>query len=233
MTAGREVGDTGAVAGSPYAPPDDTGEALGLSPSRLTLTVGFGPGLFETPREGPASGWTASARPRWPSCRTSSATRCVRPGRGGDICIQACADDPQVAVHAIRNLTRIGFGAGRHREHQCRGHRRADRLGLGRARRRTRLAGRRLVPRGAYDDADADSGISWQRVLSQGHPAPGVHTPCGHRHVPPPLRLAHPDQQALAASDVMNEYIQHVGSTVFACPPGVDAAGWRGQSLFA
>src|SRR4029079_17568874 len=29
---------------------------------------------------------------------------------GGDICVQACADDPQVAFHAIRNLTRIGRG---------------------------------------------------------------------------------------------------------------------------
>ena len=29
---------------------------------------------------------------------------------GGDLCVQACADDPQVAVHAIRNLARIGFG---------------------------------------------------------------------------------------------------------------------------
>ena len=28
----------------------------------------------------------------------------------GDLCIQACADDPQVAVHAVRNLARIGFG---------------------------------------------------------------------------------------------------------------------------
>ena len=28
----------------------------------------------------------------------------------GDLCIQACAHDPQVAVHAIRNLARIGFG---------------------------------------------------------------------------------------------------------------------------
>ena len=28
----------------------------------------------------------------------------------GDICVQACADDPQVAVHAIRNLARIGMG---------------------------------------------------------------------------------------------------------------------------
>jgi deferrochelatase/peroxidase EfeB len=24
--------------------------------------------------------------------------------------VQACANDPQVAVHAIRNLARIGFG---------------------------------------------------------------------------------------------------------------------------
>ncbi len=29
---------------------------------------------------------------------------------GGDIAVQACSDDPQVAVHAIRNLARIGFG---------------------------------------------------------------------------------------------------------------------------
>jgi deferrochelatase/peroxidase EfeB len=29
---------------------------------------------------------------------------------GGDLVVQACADDPQVAVHAIRNLARIGFG---------------------------------------------------------------------------------------------------------------------------
>jgi deferrochelatase/peroxidase EfeB len=29
---------------------------------------------------------------------------------GGDLCIQACAQDPQVAVHAVRNLIRMGFG---------------------------------------------------------------------------------------------------------------------------
>jgi deferrochelatase/peroxidase EfeB len=29
----------------------------------------------------------------------------------GDLCVQACADDPQVAVHAIRNLSRIAFGS--------------------------------------------------------------------------------------------------------------------------
>jgi deferrochelatase/peroxidase EfeB len=29
---------------------------------------------------------------------------------GGDLCVQACANDPQVAVHAVRNLARIGQG---------------------------------------------------------------------------------------------------------------------------
>ena len=29
------------------APPDDTGETVGLLPSRLTVTFGFGPSLFE------------------------------------------------------------------------------------------------------------------------------------------------------------------------------------------
>jgi deferrochelatase/peroxidase EfeB len=28
----------------------------------------------------------------------------------GDLCVQACSEDPQVAVHAVRNLARIGFG---------------------------------------------------------------------------------------------------------------------------
>ncbi len=37
--------------------------------------------------------------------------RRARPERsGGDLAVQACSDDPQVAVHAIRNLARIGFG---------------------------------------------------------------------------------------------------------------------------
>ena len=46
MTRGLEVSATGAVGGSPEAPPDDTGEALGLGASGLTITFGFGPTLF-------------------------------------------------------------------------------------------------------------------------------------------------------------------------------------------
>src|SRR4030095_7962532 len=48
MTAGRAAGPVGAVDGGRYAPPDDTGEAIGLPASGLTLTIGFGPTLFSS-----------------------------------------------------------------------------------------------------------------------------------------------------------------------------------------
>jgi deferrochelatase/peroxidase EfeB len=44
MTAGQLVGD---VNDELPAPPDDTGETVGLPPSNLTVTFGFGPSLFE------------------------------------------------------------------------------------------------------------------------------------------------------------------------------------------
>jgi deferrochelatase/peroxidase EfeB len=42
-----------------------------------------------------------------------------------------------------------------------------------------------------------------------------------------------PMQQALAAKDVLNEYIEHNGSALFACPPGVGESGYWGDALFA
>ncbi|MFG2548561.1 iron uptake transporter deferrochelatase/peroxidase subunit [Streptomyces sp. NPDC048581] len=107
MTAGQAVGE-GAFGGLAEAPPDDTGEALGLKPSRLTLTIGFGPSLFE--KYGEAFG-IADARPEALAELPKFAGDNLDKNRsGGDLCVQACADDPQVAVHAIRNLARIGFG---------------------------------------------------------------------------------------------------------------------------
>ena len=42
-----------------------------------------------------------------------------------------------------------------------------------------------------------------------------------------------PIQRALARTDVMNEYIRHVSSGLFACPPGVvDASDYFGRALF-
>jgi len=41
-----------------------------------------------------------------------------------------------------------------------------------------------------------------------------------------------PVQQALRI-DALNEYIRHNGTAMFACPPGVTAGGYVGQTLFA
>ncbi|MEO5920965.1 MAG: iron uptake transporter deferrochelatase/peroxidase subunit [Pseudolysinimonas sp.] len=110
MTQGLEVTDGGAVGGSPLAPPADTGEALGLPPSGLTITFGFGPTLFRDASGADRFG-IASRAPAALAPLPRFSGDALRPEQsGGDLCIQACADDPQVAVHAIRNLSRIAFG---------------------------------------------------------------------------------------------------------------------------
>lgn len=107
MTTGQPAG------GAPTSydsPPGDTGEAQGLPPAHLTITFGFGPSLFRTASGEDRFGLAArqpqalQPLPHFPADK-------LDPRRSdGDVCVQACADDPQVAVHAIRNLARIGFG---------------------------------------------------------------------------------------------------------------------------
>lgn len=110
LTQGLDVSSSGALGGSDIAPPDDTGEALDLPASGLTITFGFGPTLFEDP-EGVDRFGIASRRPPRLERLPRFAGDALRPEwSDGDLCIQACADDPQVAVHAIRNLSRIAFG---------------------------------------------------------------------------------------------------------------------------
>ena len=94
------------AAGAQLAPPDDTGEALDLTPANLTVTFGFGASLLRRPLRprGPQAGQAAAG------CPTSPATRWTATRSDGDLCVQACANDPQVAFHAIRNLARIGRG---------------------------------------------------------------------------------------------------------------------------
>ena len=101
MTRGEETFKDGAVGLNPYAPPADTGEALGLPASQLTLTIGFGPSLFlkdgkdrfgiaaqrpepsRTCRSSPTRPWTrraaaaTSAFRRAPTTRRSPCTRCA------------------------------------------------------------------------------------------------------------------------------------------------------------
>jgi deferrochelatase/peroxidase EfeB len=110
MTQGKGAGHYGPVDGPYQAPPDDTGEAMGLPPSKLTLTFGFGPTLF-TSADGTDRFGLAAARPAGLIELPHFPGDNLDPARsGGDLCVQACANDPQVAVHAIRNLARIAFG---------------------------------------------------------------------------------------------------------------------------
>lgn len=107
MTAGQPV--EGAGSRSYYAPPSDTGEAQDLGAENLTVTFGFGPSLFTKDgkdRFGIAARRPASLveLPHFPGDTIDKARS------DGDLVVQACAEDPQVAVHAIRNLARIGFG---------------------------------------------------------------------------------------------------------------------------
>jgi len=109
MTQGDPAGEFGPVSGPYDAPPDDTGEAIGLPASGLTLTFGFGSTLFE--RDGTDRFGLAARRPAGLEPLPHFPTDNLDPDRSdGDLCVQACADDPQVAVHAIRNLARIAFG---------------------------------------------------------------------------------------------------------------------------
>ena len=75
----------------------------------LTITFGFGPALFERgdDRFGLAARRPARAAP---ICRALPADALDPAISGGDLCVQACSDDPQVAFHAVRNLARIGRG---------------------------------------------------------------------------------------------------------------------------
>jgi deferrochelatase/peroxidase EfeB len=324
MTAGQPVGDP---AGDPVAPPVDTGEALGLGPARLTLTFGFGPSLFGG--SGPDRFGLAALRPAALADLPQFAHDELDPTiSGGDICVQACAEDPQVAFHAIRDLARIGRGIVAIRWAQ---------LGFGRtssttaaqatprnllgfldgtnnvhgddeptmdasvwvaasddpawmaggtylvARRirmrieawdrdslgdqeatigRNKLSGAPLtgsaehdtvdltkvgsdgkpvIPLGAHIRLAAPATNGGIRLLRRGYSFTdgidgqtgqldgGLFFVCFQRD---PRTGFVPVQTRLAASDALNEYIVHVGSGLFAVPPGIAAGGYIGQTLF-
>jgi deferrochelatase/peroxidase EfeB len=320
MTRGAPVpGDSTSAA----VPPADTGEAEGLAPSRLTVTVGFGPGLFDG-RFGLANRRPAALQPlpALPGELLDDA------GSGGDIAVQACADDPQVAFHVIRNLARLGRGTVVTRWTQL-GFGRTSVTGSGQATPRnllgfkdgtrnirgddsaaldqhvwvgsqsdqawlhggTYLVARRIRMYVENWDRDylSDQQAVFGRTKADGAPLTGTaesDTPdfaaTGADGAPviahnAHIRLAAAEnngglrilrrgysftdgidpatgtleaglfflsyqsdpaafvtlQRKLGASDALNEYIQHVGSGVFACPPGVSGSGdhW-GSALF-
>jgi deferrochelatase/peroxidase EfeB len=329
MTQGRDVGEYGAMDGPLLAPPQDTGEAFGLAAENLTITIGFGPGLFVDDngrdRFGLAARQPASLRelPHFPADK-------LDPSRsGGDLCVQACADDPQVAVHAVRNLARLAFGVASVRWSQ---------LGFGRT---SSTSDKQDTPRNLFGFKDGTANVkaeqttdvsefvwvdaadhaasawlaggsylvarrinmhieTWDRTplgeqetifgrdkkigaplsggteftapdfamigagnapiipavahVSLAHPSNNTGSRLLRRgynftdgttnrgtldaglffiaYTRDPIRHYIPVQMNLARNDVMNEYIQHTGSAVFAVPPGVRESDYIGQSLF-
>jgi deferrochelatase/peroxidase EfeB len=91
-------------------PAPDSGEVRDLPPSRLTLTFGFGPGMFE--KDGADRFGLAQYRPAaFVDLPHFVGDQLVPERTGGDLSIQACGDDPQATMHAVRQLMRLAYGA--------------------------------------------------------------------------------------------------------------------------
>lgn len=322
MAAGLPVGS---VEGQPQSPPVDTGEALGLHPASLTITVGFGPSLFDD-RFGLASRRPAALEPI-----PALPGDLLDPDRsGGDLCVQACSNDPQVAFHVIRNFARIGRGTVVMRWSQL-GFGRTSSTSTGQAtprnlmgfkdgtnniksedsaamarfvwvgaetdqswmrggsylvsRRirmlieswdadyladqenvfgRTKDAGAPLTGKSEFDKVDltakakdgspiipatahirlASPGThGGEKILRRGYSyTDGTDPATGQLDAglffiafqKDPRRQFVPIQRLLGAHDGLNEYIKHVGSGLFAVPPGVSEVGdWFGRKLFS
>jgi deferrochelatase/peroxidase EfeB len=105
MTKGALVGEDNQL----DEPPLDTGEAVGSAVGGLTITIGYGPALFDG-RFG-----LASKKPALLTDLPALPNEALDDNyTGGDLCIQACSDDPLVAFHAVRNLARLGMGVVEH-----------------------------------------------------------------------------------------------------------------------
>ena len=328
MTQGQDTSEAGAVNGALDAPPDDTGEALDLPASGLTITFGFGPTLFETAGGQDRFGLAAKRPTELIDLPHFSGDALIETLTGGDLCIQACSDDPQVAVHAIRNLSRIAFGRASIRWSQ---------LGFGRTSSTTRA---QVTPRNLMGFKDGTANVkaedaeqvdqhvwvasgdsqawmaggsylvarkirmtieTWDRAslreqervigrdkgkgapLSGGDEFTAIDFDASDAAGAPVIdesahvRLAHPDQNdgalllrrgynfvdgnddlgrlnaglfficfqrdprsqfvavqtRLAGNDALNEYLRHVGSGIFAVPPGAASGSFVGAPLFA
>jgi deferrochelatase/peroxidase EfeB len=106
LAEGKTVGD---VEPADAKAPHDGGDSLGLSLSRLTLTFGFGSTLFSN--YGKDRFGLAKQRPEaLVDLPTFPGDQLAKERTGGDLSVQACADDPQVAFHAVRQLIRLADG---------------------------------------------------------------------------------------------------------------------------
>ncbi len=101
LTRGQPLPD----AARPDEAPADTGEALSQRADQLTITIGFGPSLFDD-RFG-----LAPQRPAALVDLPAFAGDALVPARsGGDLSVQCCAGTRLVAEHGLRTLARLAAG---------------------------------------------------------------------------------------------------------------------------
>ena len=84
-------------------PPGRHRGGFGLSPASLTVTIGLGPSVF-----GDRFGLAAQRPAVFADLPPLNGDNLDPRLHGGDLSVQACADDPQVCYHAVRNLARLG-----------------------------------------------------------------------------------------------------------------------------
>ena len=87
-------------------PSPDTGETIGIDANHLSLTFGISPSFFEKVGLEKYKPELLKDLPHFPKDQLDIQYT------GGDICIQACSDNPQVNFHAIRNLFSFKDGTG-------------------------------------------------------------------------------------------------------------------------
>ncbi|MFJ3788800.1 iron uptake transporter deferrochelatase/peroxidase subunit [Kitasatospora sp. NPDC090091] len=111
MSRGAAVGDDLAPPSAdpasgrlPTARPSDTGIALDIGPASLTVTFGFGASLFDRLGLVAARPEALAPLPDFPGEQLDRARG------GGDLFVQIAADDPLVAVHALRTVQRLARG---------------------------------------------------------------------------------------------------------------------------
>lgn len=109
MCAGSPVEDPNTNTG---IVPGDTGETYDLCAAGLTITFGLGSTFFE--KDGVDRFGLAERKPSLlkENFAQMSNDKLEEARCGGDIVIQACAEDPMVTLHAIHQLTRIAMGKG-------------------------------------------------------------------------------------------------------------------------
>ena len=92
-------------AGAPDKAPADTGEALSQRADHLTITIGFGPSLFD------ARFGLAAQRPAALVDIPAFTGDALDPARSlGDLSVQCCSDSRLVAEHGLRTLARLAAG---------------------------------------------------------------------------------------------------------------------------